>query len=76
MAYETIKVDIRGRVGLVTLDRPTALNALNTTLLAELLDALRLLGLDDAIGAAAPLDVPRYELHRLPPARVSGSPRA
>ena len=51
MAYETIRVETRGRVGLVTLDRPQALNALNATLLAELLDALRLLGLDDAIGA-------------------------
>ncbi len=36
MAYETLLVETRGRVGLVTLHRPQALNALNSTLVAEL----------------------------------------
>jgi enoyl-CoA hydratase len=36
MAYETLLVETRGRVGLVTLNRPQALNALNSTLVAEL----------------------------------------
>ena len=36
MAYENIIVDRRGRVGLITLNRPKALNALNGALIAEL----------------------------------------
>jgi enoyl-CoA hydratase len=40
MAYETILVETRGRVGLVTLNRPKALNALNVALIGELLAAL------------------------------------
>jgi enoyl-CoA hydratase len=40
MAYETIVVETRGRVLLVTLNRPQALNALNTQLAAELIDAV------------------------------------
>ncbi len=39
-AYETIIVETRGPVGLVTLNRPQALNALNSTLIAELNCAL------------------------------------
>ena len=35
MAYETILVETRGKVGLITLNRPQALNALNSTLLGE-----------------------------------------
>jgi enoyl-CoA hydratase len=37
--YETILVERRGAVTLVTLNRPQALNALNSTVLAELIDA-------------------------------------
>jgi enoyl-CoA hydratase len=40
MAYETILVETRGRVGLVTLNRPQALNALNGQMLTELDRAL------------------------------------
>ena len=40
MAYETIIVDRRGRVGLITLNRPKALNALNAALIGELNEAL------------------------------------
>ncbi len=37
--YETILVEQRGAVTLVTLNRPQALNALNSTVLAELIEA-------------------------------------
>jgi len=40
MAYETILTEIRGRVGLITLNRPHALNALNALLIKELNHAL------------------------------------
>ena len=33
--YENIKVERRGRVGIITLDRPKALNALNAALMRE-----------------------------------------
>ena len=39
-SYETILVETRGRVGLITLNRPQALNALNSTLVGELNRAL------------------------------------
>ncbi|HEY8215256.1 MAG TPA: enoyl-CoA hydratase, partial [Methylocystis sp.] len=38
MTYETIEVEIQGRVGLIRLNRPGALNALNAQLIAELDD--------------------------------------
>ena len=40
MAYETIIVEIEDEVALIRLNRPEALNALNSTLLAELSQAL------------------------------------
>ena len=50
MAYETILVETRGKVGLVTLNRPQALNALNATLIGELNQALDGFEADPAIG--------------------------
>ncbi len=50
MAYENILVETRGRVGLVTLNRPKALNALNQALVSELLAALEALDADPGIG--------------------------
>ena len=38
--YENILTEKRGRVGLITLNRPAALNALNAALISELLAAL------------------------------------
>lgn len=52
MDYETIIVETRGKVALVTLNRPKALNALNSTVLAELLDALKKIEADPAIAAS------------------------
>jgi enoyl-CoA hydratase len=51
MAYENVLVETRGRVGLITLNRPKALNALNDALMDELGEALRAFDMDDAIGA-------------------------
>ncbi|KQV84186.1 enoyl-CoA hydratase [Rhizobium sp. Root1220] len=51
MAYETLIVENRGAVGLITLNRPQALNALNSTVLKELLLAHAGFQADDAIGA-------------------------
>jgi enoyl-CoA hydratase len=41
MSYETILVEQRDAVTLVTLNRPQALNALNSQILAELLAAMK-----------------------------------
>jgi enoyl-CoA hydratase len=50
VTYETIITETRGRVGLVTLNRPQALNALNSTLVRELNAALEALDADRGIG--------------------------
>lgn len=49
--YTDILTETHGRVGLVRLNRPKALNALRANLLAELLDALQAFDADDGIGA-------------------------
>jgi enoyl-CoA hydratase len=50
-SYETILIEIHDRVGLVQLNRPKALNALNQTLLTELMDALDTFDRDPSVGA-------------------------
>jgi enoyl-CoA hydratase len=49
-AYETILVTRKGKVGLITLNRPHALNALNTQLISELNRALDGFEADSGIG--------------------------
>jgi enoyl-CoA hydratase len=51
MAYENIIVETIGRVGLITLNRPKAMNALNAALIGEVAQALDALETDEAIGA-------------------------
>jgi enoyl-CoA hydratase len=51
MPYEMILTETRGRVGLITLNRPKALNALCDQLMDELGQALRAMDADAAIGA-------------------------
>jgi enoyl-CoA hydratase len=51
MTYTTILTETRGRVGLITLNRPQALNALSPILLTELLEALS--GFDGNPGVGA-----------------------
>ncbi len=50
MAYECILVDTDDGVGVITLNRPDALNALNSQLIDELNDAIDAFEADDAIG--------------------------
>jgi len=51
MTYENILVETRGRVGLITLHRPKALNALNDALMDDLGQALKAFDADEQIGA-------------------------
>ena len=50
MTYENILVETRGNVGLITLNRPDALNALNSALIEDLYQALVAFEADDNIG--------------------------
>lgn len=50
MTFETIIAEKRGKVGLITLNRPQALNALNGKLISELNATLDDFEADDAIG--------------------------
>jgi enoyl-CoA hydratase len=51
-SLETLLVERRGRVGLITLNRPKALNALNAQLAAELTGVLAGFDADEAIGCS------------------------
>jgi len=50
MSYQNIIVETRGRVGLIRLNRPQALNALNSALIRELSQALDAFEADAGIG--------------------------
>src|SRR6266850_6803028 len=50
MAYQNIIVETRGKVGVITLDRPQALNALSPELMQELSSALDAFEADANIG--------------------------
>ena len=50
--FESIRVETRGAVTLVTLDRPAALNALNSAVLEELIAAFAAFEADDGQGCA------------------------
>lgn len=52
MSYETLLVEKRDRVTLITLNRPKALNALNSQVLADLISALEAFDADDSQGCA------------------------
>ena len=51
MTYETILVETRDNVGLIRLNRPKMLNALNSILLKELMEMLEIFDADETIGA-------------------------
>ncbi|MCO5155765.1 MAG: enoyl-CoA hydratase [Aquamicrobium sp.] len=51
MAYETILVETRGKVGLITLNRPQALNALNSAIERDVVAALQAFEADEGVGA-------------------------
>jgi enoyl-CoA hydratase len=51
MNYDTILVETRGKVGLLTLNRPKALNALNSLVLQEVIAALQSFDADSGVGA-------------------------
>ena len=50
MNYEHILVDVEDGVGILTLNRPDKLNAMNRRLSAELHDAVKAMDADDAVG--------------------------
>ena len=51
MPYELILTETPGQVGLITINRPQAMNALNNQLMRELMDALDAFDENDGIGA-------------------------
>src|SRR5215471_10349974 len=51
MDYQNIVVETRGRAGLIRLNRPKVLNALNEALAVDLRQALAAFDADDGIGA-------------------------
>src|SRR5262250_1223494 len=50
MTYQNIFVETQGRVGVIRLNRPQALNALNKALIAELTQAIETFDADEKIG--------------------------
>ena len=51
MSYEFITAEVKGRVALITLNRPKQMNALNPKLMQELGAALNGFDADDGVGA-------------------------
>ena len=51
MSHQHILAETRGRVGLITLNRPKALNALSSEMMREIGEALAAFERDDAVGA-------------------------
>jgi len=51
MPYEMILAETHGRVGLITLNRPQAMNARNNQLMRELMEALEAFDKNDVVGA-------------------------
>ncbi|HEC22557.1 MAG TPA: enoyl-CoA hydratase [Chloroflexi bacterium] len=51
MSYEYILTEVHDRAGLIRLNRPRVLNALNVALMNELADALAAFDADEAVGA-------------------------
>jgi enoyl-CoA hydratase len=50
MSYQNIIVETKGRVGIIRLNRPQALNALNRALISELIQAIDAYEADETIG--------------------------
>jgi len=51
MAYETILTELSDNIFTITINRPDKLNALNTTMIRELVDAFDVADADDAVRA-------------------------
>ena len=50
MSYENVEIETRGKVGIIRLNRPQALNALNAALIADLSHAVDAFEASSAIG--------------------------
>ncbi len=74
MSYETILTEVRGRVGLITMNRPDRLNAMNPQMNHEIRQQIAEWNADDSVGAivwtgagrgfCAGADIGRFEARR------------
>ena len=51
MGYEQILTELRGRVGIITLNQPDKFNAMSGTMQRELQEQIRAWNTDDSVGA-------------------------
>jgi len=51
MTYQSILVEQKDRVGVITINRPKAMNALNGQVMSEMVAALQAFDANDSIGA-------------------------